>query len=272
MKSALDAPAGITILDSIKTSRGSPFERVIIAPPLDAGLLKVTLPSENPNPRIVDGVSSIDLRPAGKTVIVVCKLMPSKPAEIVTGVDAVTGLVVIVNVALVSPPGMVTDAGTAATAGLLLDNATITPFDGAAPLRVMVPDVALPPVTLGGSSVADVTAGGRTVNVADCVTPANEPEIGTCVDAETGVVMMLKVALVAPAGIVTDAATAATDPLPLDSVMTAPLAGAAALSVTVPVDGPPPVTLVGLKDTDARAVFVPRLKTTSLLLPASQTI
>lgn len=64
--------------------------------------------------------------------------------------------------------------------------------------------------------------------------------------------LTVNVALVAPAATVTLAGVLATVVLLLDSVTTAPPAGAAPLSVTVPVEEFPPVTLVGFSVSDAR--------------------
>src|SRR5258706_437604 len=67
----------------------------------------------------------------------------------------------------------------------------------------------------------------------------------TVVDATTGLVLTVNVALLAPAVIVTLEGTRATNVLLLESVICAPPAGAGPLNVTVPVDELPPTTLVG---------------------------
>jgi hypothetical protein len=59
-------------------------------------------------------------------------------------------------------------------------------------------------------------------------------------------VVTVKVALVAPAATVTLAGTVAAAVLLPESVTTAPPEGAAPVSVTVPCEELPPVTLVGL--------------------------
>ena len=86
---------------------------------------------------------------------------PAYDAEIVTGVDAVTALVLTVNVALLAPAATVTLAGTVAVDVLLLDRETATPPLGAGPLSVTVPvEVCTPPVTLVGFSVSEERVGG----------------------------------------------------------------------------------------------------------------
>src|SRR2546428_14053972 len=71
----------------------------------------------------------------------------------------------------------------------------------------------------------------------------------TSVDVATALVLRLKLALVPPGETVTLAGTTAAGLL-LKSVTCAPPAGAGAFSVTVPVEGLPPVTLAGLKVSD----------------------
>ena len=79
--------------------------------------------------------------------------------------------------------------------------------------------------------------------------PLYEAEIVTVVEKTTRLVSTVKIALVAPAGTVTLEGTVAAGLL-LESVTCAPPAGAGAFSVTVPVEGLPPVTLVGLTVSD----------------------
>src|SRR5947208_15849314 len=69
----------------------------------------------------------------------------------------------------------------------------------------------------------------------------------TEVVVDTGLVLTVKVALVALPGTVTLAGTLATPGLLLDRLTTAPPLGAGPLSVTVPVEELPPVTLGGLR-------------------------
>ena len=89
----------------------------------------------------------------------------------VTGVDALTVLVVMLKVALVALAGTATGDCTWAAA-LLLDRLTDMPPLGAALVSVTVPMELCPPVTLAGLTVTDCKAGGGvTVRVAFWVTP-----------------------------------------------------------------------------------------------------
>ena len=81
---------------------------------------------------------------------------PAYDAEMVTGVDAVTALVLTVNVALLAPAATVTLAGTVAVDVLLLERETAAPPVSAGPLSVTVPvEDCPPPVTLVGFSVSE---------------------------------------------------------------------------------------------------------------------
>ena len=89
----------------------------------------------------------------------------------VTDVDTPTGYVVIVNVALVLPPGTVTLEGTLAADGVLLFSDTTTPPLGAAPVSVIVPWEIIPPRTLVGLIESELKEGGVTARAAVFVTP-----------------------------------------------------------------------------------------------------
>ncbi|SRR5260370_16807027 len=79
----------------------------------------------------------------------------------------------------------------------------------------------------------------------------------TVVDEATALVLTVNDALVAPAATVTLDGVPAAVVLLLESVTTAPPDGAAPVSVTVPVEGIPPVTLVGLSETEERETDAP---------------
>ena len=72
-------------------------------------------------------------------------------------VDEVTERVVIWNVALLAPEAMLTLAGTVAAAVVLLDRVTTIPDDGAAALSVTVPCDGLPPITVVGFNVNELS-------------------------------------------------------------------------------------------------------------------
>src|SRR3989441_5107387 len=84
----------------------------------------------------------------------------------VADVDAVTVLVVTVNVTLVAPTGTVTLAGTVA-AVLSLDSVTCAPPAGAGPSSVAVPVELLPPVTVVGFTPSEGRGAGCGVTVGE---------------------------------------------------------------------------------------------------------
>jgi hypothetical protein len=194
---------------------------------------------------------------AGFTVSKMVLVVPPYEAEMVTGVAAVTALVVTVNVALVAPPATVTLAGTVA-ADTLLDRETIAPPLGAAPLSVTVPVDGDPPFTAAGLSATEDSAtavAGFTVSKVVLVVPPYVAEMVSGVATVTALVVTVNVALVAPPATVTLAGTVAADAL-LERDTIAPPLGAAPLSVTVPIDDVPPLTLVGLRVTEDSATAV----------------
>lgn len=155
----------------------------------------------------------------------------------------------MLNVAPVLPAATVTVAGTVAAAVLLLDSPTAAPPAGAALVRVMVPCDGLPPVTLAGLTVRAASVGDGVAAVIP--SPVDRIVFPFCAESRTvvpatGNVVTVKVALVVPAGTVTLAGTLAAAGRLLDSATIVPPAGAALGTVTVPVAGFPPGTLVGL--------------------------
>ena len=92
-------------------------------------------------------------------------------------------------------------------------------------------------------------------------------QIVTKVEAATELVDTVKFTHVAPAGTVTLAGTVATARLPLESATPVPPAGAAALSVTVPIEEFPPTTLMGLSLNEERAVAGVTVNKAALLAP-----
>ena len=129
VKLALVAPAGTNTLEG---TRATPLllESATVTPPAGAGALSVTVPVEVCRPPItLVGLSVSDESVttgggAGATVIEAVLVAPPQAAEMVTAVDAVTALVLTVNVALVAPAATVTLEGTLAAAVLLLESAT----------------------------------------------------------------------------------------------------------------------------------------------------
>ena len=191
------------------------------------------------------------------TVRVAVRVVPLYVAEILAEVEMRTMDVFTVNVALVAPAGMNTLDGTLAVP-LLLERMTLTPPAGAGALSVTLPvEDCTPPMTVLGFKVSEDSVGGGggggfTVSEAVLVTPAKVAEIVTVVDALTALVLTVNVALVAPSATVTLEGTVATDVSLLESATCAPPDGAGPLSVTMPVEEFPPVTLVGLNVREVR--------------------
>jgi hypothetical protein len=161
---------------------------------------------------------------------------------------AATPDVVTVKVAVVVPDAMVTEAGTDATPAFALVSATIAPPGGACPVRATVPVEVLPPTTEAGLRVRVEIAAGFTVTTVVRAVPFRDAVIVMPALDETPDVGMLKEAVVAPAVTATVAGTLATTALLEDRPTINPF-GAGELRVTVPVDGFPPTTVVGLTPT-----------------------
>src|SRR5688500_8697815 len=119
-------------------------------------------------PRPVAVTVSVAFWPGGVTVSVAVRVTLPALAVIVTGVDAVTALVVTVKPALVAPWTTETLPGTLAAAGFELDNATGKPPAGAAAVSVTVPCAAVPPATEAGLTESADSAAGEGGGELDC--------------------------------------------------------------------------------------------------------
>ena len=148
---------------------------------------------------------------------------------------------------------------------------TTAPPEGAAPVKVTVPVELLPPVTLVGLIVRELTAGGFTVRVAEALLPWYVAEMVATACAVTATVVALKVALVAPAATVMLEGTV-TAVLLLCRLTTVPPEGAAADRVTVPVDGLPPVTFAGLRAMELTTKVLPGIRCRSGSMTASMSV
>jgi hypothetical protein len=180
----------------------------------------------------------------------------SAVAVIFAEVVALTLAVFTVNVAEVFPAGILTDAGTVAS-DESLDSEIVIPPAGAGPLSVTVPVELFPPVTLVGLRESEISTVGSMVSSTFSVTPLADPVIVAVVATETGAVLMANVAELLPLGTTTFVG-GVTAPLLLESSTGNPPAGAAPLSVTVPVEVAPPPTEAGstLKPVRAGGVTV----------------
>src|SRR5438445_9078794 len=112
----------------------------------------------------------------------------------VTSVEAVTALVDTMKLAVIAPAATVTEAGTVATAGLLLESETTAPPAGASKPRITVPLETSPPARPFGLRTAYARA-GATVSAADFTRSSKLAEIVTALRSVTGLVAIVKLAL-----------------------------------------------------------------------------
>ena len=239
------APAAIVTLAGTVTA-ALLEERLITVPPAGAAEYSVTvlLPKDKP-PTIPPPASfNVIVAPALTVRVAVCETEFAD--AVIVDVEFVARFSdVAVKVAVVAPAATVTDAGTVAAEVLLDESATTKPSAGAALLRVTVPVEVVAPVTVVGFKVRPVRVGAVTARVAVEVAPPPAAEIVAVALVATATDVTVKVAVVAPDGMVTDAGTVAAALFEVN-VTTKPFGPAALLIVTVPVEGVPPTTDVGL--------------------------
>lgn len=157
--------------------------------------------------------------------------------------------------ALVALAATTTVAGTVAAAVLLLLRLTVSPPAGADEVSVSVAVEVEPPATVAGESESAFSAGGLTVRAAPLLEPLSVAVTVALVTAPTASVETVKVPLVAPAGIESEAGTVAAALSLLRATVTPPV-GAASLKVRVAVLEAPPARLAGERVTELTEMVV----------------
>jgi hypothetical protein len=146
--------------------------------------------------------------------------------------------VVAVNVAVLPPTGIVTEAGTVTKAESELRLTVVA--TGAVPVSVTVPIALSGPVTVAGANETRDRIGGRTLSLAlKDLAPLVAVTVAVAAVVTAGGVIV-KVALDVPDATVTLAGTGARIGLEETSETGMPPVGAAPVKVTVPVAGAPP--------------------------------
>ena len=164
LKLAPVAPAG-TFTEAGTLVAAELVDSETAAPPLGAAALKVTLPVDALPPIRLAGLSATDASnaapgAAGVTISSAWRPVPARSAKMLTEKVSATVAVEIGKLALLAPAGTDTLAGSTATPGKGVDNATTAPPLGAPVLRVTVPIAELPPVTLVGFTDTPDSSGG----------------------------------------------------------------------------------------------------------------
>src|SRR3989441_640025 len=230
---AMAAPAATVTLAGTVATRVLLLERVTAVAAEGAGLM-LTVPCEVLPPATVAGVSVTLLRAGGALGVqpdnVACVELPP-PFTVTTQVGELNGCTWILK----APAASALPSAAPSTKITWLGRAPL-------PSRRSCPALSSARVIVGGGAEG---AGGATVSPAVRVAVPSDAMMVTGVDAVTELAVTVKLALLAPPGMVTLAATLATDVLLLERVTSAPPAGAAALKVTVPVEDAGPTTLVG---------------------------
>lgn len=146
------APAGTVTLGGTLARVELLLARFTTAPPVGAALVRFTVPVEVEPPTTVDGLSVRDESAAGAgafTVSAADLLTPAYVAVMFPALVALTEVVFTVKLIDEVFAGTRTELGTVA-AGLALDKLTSAPPDGAGPVKLTVPIVVCPPVTVEG--------------------------------------------------------------------------------------------------------------------------
>src|SRR5215831_6868223 len=222
--------------------------------------------------RLMRSLGGPGARPASAGQMI-CSLLPA--ASVASTVPASTGTGTASGPNVSGPPALVTDVVVPASTTLQVPEMTETV--GAAemaqgPMALIHPSGTSPsrsmrsrPVRNWGTVADTRTAAppklftdlhgseAATASVAVRVTPPSVAVMTTLLAAMAGAVETVNVALVAPPAMFTLAGTPTTAGSALDNVTSAPPAGAAAVSVSVPREPFPATTLPGVRVTDDSA-------------------
>lgn len=251
VKVADEAPPAIVTDAGTVAAAALSAERLTERPALGAGPVRVTVPVEAVPPVKLLGLRVTVETPIGLTVNVEEKLAVPADAVMFAAAALLTTVVVTLHDPVVAPEGTTTVAGTEATP--LSDfKFTVNPTDGAALEIVTVPFALLPPRTEEGETDTAVRTGAVTPKVVFRVVPLKAALIVTVVLVDTGTVMTLKVAVLAPATTVTVEGTVA-DALSEVKLMVRPPVGATPFKVIDPEADNPPTTPPGLIVTEVSA-------------------
>jgi hypothetical protein len=160
------APAGTVIDGGSGNADGFALASAIVTPADPAGPLRITLahavfpPVTGEATAKLSSIGGATRRLALRDVQRVAVIVTATPGGMTLGFEF-TGEVAIVKLAVRSPPGTVTEAGTVATAVSLLWSDTEAPDDGALRSRVTVPMAVDPPATEDGLTPSDSTETGE---------------------------------------------------------------------------------------------------------------
>lgn len=201
-----------TVVVIVKVPVVAPAEIVVVAgtvaalfvdakamdrPPVGAALLIVSVPVDEAGPITDVGFSVSDDSVGAVIVKLALAVLAPVPAVMAAVVLVATATVATLKVALVALAATVTVVGTVAEA-LPEPSGTDIPLVGAGPESDTVPVEATPPTTEVGLSVTVLTTGASTVRLVVCFTPNSVAVMVTLALELTGIVVAVKVALVAP--------------------------------------------------------------------------
>ena len=165
-----------------------------------------------------------------------------------------TALLVMVNFPSFAPAGTVTEAGTSAKVESD-ESETTVPAEGAGLLRVTVALMIVPPITEVGAIPKRMRTGALMPSAAVLLTDPRDAVNLAVESVATGVVVIVKLAVVDPPAMETESGTPAKAESDARDTLS-PATGAIPVIVTVPVTGVPPWTLASdnLKEPSAAAV------------------